>query len=64
MHFLIQGEHPPDLCPASNEAIRKLASEGGQEMPALGEKAGRQGQRHLRADDEPQGLRRGGGGQH
>src|SRR5437588_10592030 len=40
MQFLIAGEHPPDLCPASNAAIRKLASEGGQVMPALGEKLG------------------------
>ena len=40
MQFLIEGQHPPDLCPASNEAIRTLASEGGQEMPALGERLG------------------------
>jgi hypothetical protein len=40
MQFLIEAEHPPHLCPASNEAVRKLASEGGEGMPALGEKLG------------------------
>jgi uncharacterized protein with GYD domain len=40
MQFLVIGQHPPDLCPASNETIRKLASEGGKEMPALAEKLG------------------------
>jgi uncharacterized protein with GYD domain len=40
MEFLVIGQHPPDLCPASNETIRTLASEGGKEMPALAEKLG------------------------
>jgi hypothetical protein len=40
MQFLIEAHHPPDLCPAANAEIRKLASEGGQEMPALGERLG------------------------
>ncbi len=40
MQFLIVGQHPPDLCPASNEAIRKLAGEGASQMPALAEKLG------------------------
>ena len=40
MQFLIEGHHPPDLCPSSNEAIRKLASEGGQEIPGLAERLG------------------------
>ncbi len=40
MQFLIIGQHPPDLCPASNETIRALAREGGKEMPALAEKLG------------------------
>jgi uncharacterized protein with GYD domain len=38
--YLVVGEHPPDLCPAANEMIRKLASEGGAEMPSLAEKLG------------------------
>jgi uncharacterized protein with GYD domain len=38
--YLVVGEHPPDLCPAANEVIRNLASEGGTEMPALAEKLG------------------------
>jgi hypothetical protein len=40
MQFLVVGQHPPDLCPASNEAIRTLAREGGKEMPDLAEKLG------------------------
>ena len=40
MRFLIIGQHPPDLCPASNETIRKLANEGAKELPALSEKLG------------------------
>jgi uncharacterized protein with GYD domain len=40
MRYLIVGQHPPDLCPSANESIRKLASEGGKEMPALAEKLG------------------------
>jgi hypothetical protein len=38
--YLIVGQHPPDLCPSSNEKIRALASEAGQGMPALAEKLG------------------------
>ena len=38
--YLIVGQHPPDLCPSANETVRKLANEGGQEMPALAEKLG------------------------
>jgi uncharacterized protein with GYD domain len=40
MQYLIVGQHPPDLCPSANEKIRKLASEGGKEMPTLAEKLG------------------------
>jgi uncharacterized protein with GYD domain len=40
MQYLVVGRHPPDLCPASNETIRKLAREGAEEMPALAEKLG------------------------
>jgi hypothetical protein len=40
MQFLIAGQHPPNLCPASNESIRALANAGGQEMPALAERLG------------------------
>lgn len=38
--YLIVGQHPPDLCPSSNEKIRVLASEAGKKMPALAEKLG------------------------
>jgi uncharacterized protein with GYD domain len=38
--YLIVGQHPPDLCPGSNEKIRALAGEGGQHMPALAEQLG------------------------
>jgi hypothetical protein len=38
--YLVVGQHPPDLCPSANEAIRKLAIEGGQEMPGLAERLG------------------------
>jgi uncharacterized protein with GYD domain len=38
--YLIVSQHPPDLCPSSNEKIRQLASEGGKEMPGLAEKLG------------------------
>jgi uncharacterized protein with GYD domain len=38
--YLVVGQHPPDLCPSSNETIRTLAVEGGKEMPALAEKLG------------------------
>jgi uncharacterized protein with GYD domain len=40
MQYLVIGQHPPDLCPAANEKIRALASEGGKELPALAEKLG------------------------
>jgi sugar phosphate isomerase/epimerase len=40
MQFLIAGHHPPDLCPSANASIRKLASEGGREIPALAERLG------------------------
>ena len=35
MHYLICGHHPPDLCPSSNESIRKLSQEGAAGLPAL-----------------------------
>src|SRR5438128_680145 len=38
--YLVVGQHPPDLCPSANDMIRKLATEGGKEMPALAEKLG------------------------
>ena len=38
--YLIVGQHPPDLCPSANDKIRKLAAEGGQQMPALAEQLG------------------------
>jgi uncharacterized protein with GYD domain len=40
MQYLVIGQHPPDLCPATNETIRTLASEGANELPALAEKLG------------------------
>jgi uncharacterized protein with GYD domain len=40
MQYLIVGQHPPDLCPSANKAIRTLAREGGKEMPALAERLG------------------------
>jgi uncharacterized protein with GYD domain len=40
MQYLVIGQHPPDLCPAANEKIRALATEGGKELPALAEKLG------------------------
>ena len=40
MQFLVACQHPPNLCPAANESIRKLAAEGAQEMPKLAEKLG------------------------
>jgi uncharacterized protein with GYD domain len=38
--YLVVGQHPPDLCPSANANIRKLAAEGGKEMPGLAEKLG------------------------
>jgi hypothetical protein len=40
VNFLIVGEHPPNLCPASNETVRNLAREGGKEIGPLAEKLG------------------------
>jgi uncharacterized protein with GYD domain len=40
MQYLVVAQHPPDLCPSANEKIRQLASEGGEQMPALAEKLG------------------------
>ena len=40
MQYLVVGQHPPDLCPAANETVRTLATEGAQELPALAEKLG------------------------
>lgn len=40
MQFLVVGQHPPNLCPSANESIRRLAAEGGKEMPALAEQLG------------------------
>ena len=33
--YLIAGQHPPDLCPAANETVRKLAHEGAGEIAGL-----------------------------
>jgi uncharacterized protein with GYD domain len=38
--YLIAGHHPPNLCPSANETVRKFASEGAGEIPALAEKLG------------------------
>jgi uncharacterized protein with GYD domain len=38
--YLIVGQHPPNLCPAANETIRKLSQEGGAQIPELAEKLG------------------------
>ena len=38
--YLIFAQHPPNLCPGANEAVRTLAVEGAGEMPALAEKLG------------------------
>ncbi|HET7744019.1 MAG TPA: hypothetical protein VFK76_04695 [Gaiellaceae bacterium] len=38
--YLIAGQHPPDLCPAANETVRKLAHEGAGEIAGLAEKLG------------------------
>ena len=40
MRFLVIAKHPPNLCPSSNEAIRALAKQAGEGMPALAEKLG------------------------
>ena len=40
MQYLIVGNHPPDLCPASNKAIRQLSQEGADQIPALAEQLG------------------------
>ena len=38
--YLIAGQHPPNLCPAANETVRKLAHEGAGEIADLAEKLG------------------------
>jgi hypothetical protein len=38
--YLIVGQHPPNLCPAANETIRKLSQEGGAQIPELADKLG------------------------
>jgi uncharacterized protein with GYD domain len=38
--YLIVAHHPPDLCPSSNENVRKHANKMGEEMPGLSEKLG------------------------
>ena len=40
MNFLVIGQHPPDLCPTTNEAIRALAKEGAKEIGGLAERLG------------------------
>jgi len=40
VQYLIVGTHPPDLCPSSNETVRKLSAEGAGQIPALAEKLG------------------------
>jgi len=39
-HYLIVGQHPPDLCPSANETVRKLSQEGAGQIPTLAEKLG------------------------
>ncbi len=40
MQYLVVAQHPPQLCPSANEAVRRLAQEGATEIPALAEKLG------------------------
>jgi uncharacterized protein with GYD domain len=40
VQYLIAGQHPPDLCPSANEAVRRLSQEGAAQIPALAEKLG------------------------
>jgi len=40
MNFLVIAQHPPHLCPSSNEKVRELAKQTGKEMPALAEGLG------------------------
>jgi hypothetical protein len=35
MQFVVVAEHPPELCPASNQQIRDLMNEGGPQIPDL-----------------------------
>jgi hypothetical protein len=38
MQFVVVAEHPPELCPASNQKVRDLMDQGAQEIPALAKK--------------------------
>jgi hypothetical protein len=38
MQFVVDAQHPPELCPTSNRKIRDLMNQGAQEMPALAKK--------------------------
>ena len=40
MQYLIAGQHPPDLCPSANEAVRRMSQEGASQIPELAEKLG------------------------
>lgn len=40
MRFLVMAQHPPNLCPSSNQKVRDLAKQTGQEMGPLTEKLG------------------------
>ena len=40
MHFVLLGEHSPEICPTSNATTRSLLLELGQQIPAIGEKHG------------------------
>ena len=38
MQFVVDAQHPPELCPTSNRKIRELMNVGAQEIPALAKK--------------------------
>jgi uncharacterized protein with GYD domain len=38
--YLIVAQHPPDLCPSSNETTRGMLRAGAEEIPGLAEKLG------------------------
>jgi uncharacterized protein with GYD domain len=40
MRFLIMAHHPPNLCPSSNQKVRDIAQQAGQEIQSLTEKLG------------------------
>jgi uncharacterized protein with GYD domain len=40
VNVLVIAQHPPDLCPLSNEKIRAVAQETAKEIPALTKKLG------------------------